>query len=73
MSRARHHHKVATELTVLVSGSARMAGRTLEAGEIVVVEPGESSDFEALTSATVVAVKIPGAPGDKYVDGDGGG
>ena len=65
---ARHHHKVATELTVVVSGRVRMEGRELGPGEIVTLAPGESSDFEALTEATTVAVKLPGMPDDKYVD-----
>lgn len=62
-----HHHAIATELTVIVSGTARMAGREFGAGEIVVLEPGEASDFTALTDVTAVAVKLPGAKDDKYV------
>lgn len=63
-----HHHKIATEITAVVSGTVRMDGRELGPGEIVTLAPGESSDFTALTDATVVAVKLPGAPGDKYED-----
>lgn len=66
---ARHHHRVATELTAIVSGRARMDGRELEAGEIVTLAPGESSDFTALTDVTTVVVKLPGAKDDKYEDG----
>lgn len=63
-----HHHKVATEVTVIVSGQVRMLGRVFGPGDIVVVEPGESTAFEALTDAVNVVVKMPGALGDKYVD-----
>lgn len=63
-----HHHKIATELTVIVSGTARMAGRDVGPGEIVVLQPGEITDFTALTAVTSVCVKIPGAVDDKYVD-----
>ena len=63
----RHLHKVATELTAVVSGSVRMDGRELAAGDIAVLEPGEACDFLALTDATVVAVKLPGAKDDKYL------
>ena len=63
-----HHHAIATELTVIVTGTARMAGREFGAGEIVVLEPGEASDFTALTDVTAVAVKLPGAKDDKYVN-----
>ena len=62
-----HYHKVAREFTVVVSGSVRMNGRTYAAGDIVVVEPGETTDFCALTDAVTTVVKIPGAPHDKYV------
>jgi quercetin dioxygenase-like cupin family protein len=64
---ARHLHRVATELTAVVSGRVRMDGRELGPDDIVVLEPGEASDFLALTDATVVAVKVPGAPDDKFL------
>lgn len=63
---AQHHHKLATELTVLISGTARIRGRLVETGDIVVLQPGEASDFEAVTDVVLVAVKVPGVPGDKY-------
>lgn len=67
---ASHHHEIATELTVIVTGAARMRDRELGPGDIVVLTPGEVSDFTALTEVTLVAVKLPGASNDKYVDGD---
>lgn len=63
----RHVHRVATEITAVVSGSVRMNGRELHTGDVVVLEPGEATDFEALTDATTVAVKTPAVPGDKYL------
>ena len=66
-SEERHVHRVATELTAIVAGRVRMDGRDLERGDVVVVAPGEASDFLALTDATVVAVKLPAVPGDKYL------
>lgn len=63
----RHVHKIATELTAVVSGTVRMDGQDLNAGEIVKLAPGEPSDFLALTDAVVVAVKLPAVPGDKYL------
>lgn len=62
-----HYHKIAREFTVVVSGLVRMNGRTYEAGAIVVIEPGETTDFCALTDAVTTVVKIPGATHDKYV------
>ena len=64
-----HHHRIATEVTVIVSGEVRMCGRDWKAGDIVVIEPGEATDFEALTDVVNVVVKLPGALGDKYWGG----
>ncbi len=64
---ARHYHKVATEITVVVSGTVRMADREWHAGDIIVLSPGEATDFEAVTDAVNVVVKIPGAANDKYL------
>jgi hypothetical protein len=69
-SEERHVHKIAIELTAVVSGSVRMDGEELHAGDILTLSPGEPSDFLAITDATVVAVKLPAAPGDKYLVGE---
>ncbi len=66
-SEAAHHHKIAREFTVVVSGSVSMNGRNFGPGDIVVIEPGENADFRALTDAVTTVVKLPGAPHDKYV------
>ncbi len=63
---AAHFHKVATEVTLILSGTVVMAGRRFEAGDIVVMEPGEVTDFLAVTDAVNVVVKTPGALNDKY-------
>jgi hypothetical protein len=63
---AAHVHRVATELTLIASGRARMNDRLLTAGDIVVLAPGEASDFEALEPTTTVVVKMPSVIGDKY-------
>lgn len=64
---AAHVHRLATEVTVVVSGRIRMAGREWQAGDIVVLEPGEATGFEALTDAVNVVVKAPAVLGDKYL------
>ena len=61
-----HHHKIATEITVITNGSVRMNGTEYASGTIIVLEPNEASDFLALTDVTTTVVKIPGAPNDKY-------
>lgn len=62
-----HYHKIATELTVVISGQVRMDKAEGGPGDIIVVEPGDVTDFEALTDAVNVVVKLPGANNDKYV------
>ena len=62
----KHLHKIATEITVIVKGKVRMFDQEFSEGDIVVVEPGEATAFEALEDAMNVVVKLPGANNDKY-------
>lgn len=62
-----HHHKVATEVTLILSGEVRMLGRTWLDGDIITLSPGEETDFEAITDAVTVVVKTPSVPNDKYL------
>ena len=62
-----HYHKIATEITVIVSGTVRMNGVEYSAGDIIVMEPNNVTDFYAVTDAVNTVVKIPGANNDKYI------
>lgn len=62
-----HHHKAATEVTLILCGRVRMCGQEWGAGDIIVLEPGDVTDFEALTDVMNVVVKTPGAKDDKYL------
>lgn len=65
---AKHYHKIATEYTCIISGKVKMNGVIYQAGDIVVMEPNDATDFEAIEDNTVnVVVKIPGANNDKYI------
>jgi hypothetical protein len=64
---ARHVHRIATEVTVIVEGRVRMNGVEHGRDAVITVLPGESTDFEALTDVITVVVKTPAVPGDKYV------
>ena len=64
----KHHHKIADELTVILTGRVRMNERFFEAGDIVHLAPGESVEFHAIEPTTTVVVKLPSMPGDKYID-----
>ncbi len=63
----KHYHKIATEYTVIIEGEVEMNGAIYKKDDIVVMEPGEATDFTAITDSTNVVVKIPGANNDKYV------
>lgn len=62
-----HYHKVATEITVIISGKVKMNGIEYGEGDIITIEPGEITDFEALTDTQNAVVKIPCASNDKYI------
>lgn len=61
-----HFHKIATEITVIVNGRVKMFDREFGEGEVIIVEPGDITSFEALEDSTNVVVKLPGANDDKY-------
>ena len=63
----KHYHKVATEITVIVSGIVEMNGIRYEEGDIIIEEPGDVTDFTAITDAVNTVVKLPCAAGDKYL------
>jgi len=64
----KHYHKIATEFTVIVTGRIKMNNEEYHAGDIVIMEPNEATDFECLEDETInVVVKIPGANDDKYI------
>ena len=64
---ARHYHKIAQEITVIQSGRVQMNGVEYASGDIVVINPMESTDFVVLEDTVTVVVKVPGAVDDKYL------
>jgi quercetin dioxygenase-like cupin family protein len=65
---AAHHHKVATEITVITDGEVKINDVVYKAGAILVIEPNNPTDFLALTNVTTTVVKFPGANDDKYLE-----
>jgi quercetin dioxygenase-like cupin family protein len=61
-----HCHKIATEITTIVSGKVEMNGKTFSDGDIILIEPGEYTDFKSITDSVTVVVKVPCVKGDKY-------
>lgn len=68
---AAHVHRIATELTLIATGRVTMNERTFVAGDIIILEPGEATDFCAIEDSTTVVVKMPSVAGDKYPVGAG--
>lgn len=62
-----HHHKIATEITVIVAGKVIMNDIEYSEGDIIKIEPNESTDFKCLTDVTTVVIKTPCVKNDKYV------
>lgn len=65
-SEPKHFHKLATEITVVVSGKVKMCDQTWDEGSIIKLAPGEATSFLALEDAITVVVKTPSVIGDKY-------
>lgn len=63
----KHYHKIATEITVIVSGKVRMNGTVYNQDDIIVIEPFEVTDFFAITNTVTTVIKIPCANNDKYI------
>ncbi len=63
---AEHVHRIAAELTLVLTGEVDMNGRRLGAGDIAVLAPGEPGTFRAISDTTTVVVKLPSVPGDKH-------
>jgi quercetin dioxygenase-like cupin family protein len=64
-----HYHKIATEITTIISGRVEMNGEIYNKGDVIVIEPGQGTDFRAIIETVNVVVKIPGANDDKYLKG----
>jgi hypothetical protein len=62
-----HYQVIATEITLVLSGKVRMGEIFLTEDEILVVDPGEIVDFEALTDCKVLGIKFPSLPEDKVL------
>lgn len=64
---AEHYHVQAIELTVVVAGKVKMCNRIFEKDDIVLLDKGEKTAFEAIEDSVTVVVKAPSVRGDKFV------
>ena len=63
----QHYHKVGTEISLVVTGSAMFNNCLLTAGEGVVIKPKKSNIFKAITDCKVLVIKYPSNTADKYL------
>lgn len=61
-----HHHKIATEITLIIKGKVKMFDNIYTDGDIIIIKPNTGNDFEVFEDTKTVIVKIPGALNDKY-------
>jgi hypothetical protein len=61
-----HIHKIAQEITLVISGRQIVNGQMFEAGDICILEPGDISQIEYLEETEVVTIKVPSCPSDKH-------
>lgn len=62
-----HYHKESTEINYLVEGKMIIQNKELTAGDVFVIFPYEISDPTFLEDCTVVVVKTPSSPKDKFI------
>ena len=63
---ASHIHRIAQEITLIISGRQICNGEMFEAGDICVLESGDISQIEYLEETEVVTIKTPSVPSDKH-------
>lgn len=61
-----HYHKESIEYNVLVTGKMVVKGKELNSGDVFVFDKGEIADPVFLEDCTVVCVKVPSIPSDKF-------
>jgi quercetin dioxygenase-like cupin family protein len=62
-----HYHAIATEYNVLLKGTMLVNGKLIEESQIFSIEPCETSRVEFLDDCTILVIKTPSIPGDKYI------
>ena len=66
-SESRHLHKIAEEITIIVSGKVLMNNVEYTNGDIIFIGKNESTDFNAIEDTVTCVVKIPSVINDKYI------
>lgn len=62
-----HYHKISKEYNLLISGLMVIQNTEIKPGDIFIIEQNEVADPVFLEDCSVITVKVPSSPGDKYV------
>lgn len=64
----KHYHKLSTEITVVANGKVLMNNIERNSGDIIRLDPYDSTDCLVLEDNTIlIAVKVPASKNDKYL------
>jgi quercetin dioxygenase-like cupin family protein len=63
---APHYHKESIEYNVLISGKMVIHEKELNSGDVFVFQKGEVANPIFLEDCTLVVVKVPSIPSDKF-------
>ncbi len=62
-----HYHKEGTEINLLVEGEMTIQNKKLVSGDIFIIYPWEVADPVFTKDCTVLIIKTPSKPGDKFI------
>lgn len=62
-----HVHKIATEITVIIEGRVEMNGKVFIKDDIILLEPGEPTNFHVIENTITAVIKTPSCTNDKYL------
>ena len=63
-----HFQNIATEITMVASGTIEINGTTFTEGDVILIEPGEEANFKSVSASKLFCVKYPSIPSDKVVN-----
>lgn len=66
----RHYHKIGTEISIIILGSASFNNQILNEHEGLIIYPNELNKFKALTDCKILVIKYPSITDDKYLVDD---
>lgn len=66
-SEAAHFHKLAKEITIICTGRVKMNKIEYVAGDIILIEESDITDFSCLEDSITVVVKSLSVKDDKYL------